>query len=104
MINDYTFQVDGSMRIDEANEEMDLKLPEGEDYETVAGFLLSLLGHIPRQHEQVRFDGLKFVVTEMKSLKIEKVLLTKERRALEVQKTRAQQRQIQDRPAGRRGA
>ncbi len=104
MINDYTFQVDGSMRIDEANEEMDLTLPEGEDYETVAGFLLSLLGHIPRQHEQVRFDGLKFVVTEMKGLKIEKVLLTKERRALEVQKARTQQRQTQERPAGRRGA
>ena len=41
----------------------------------------------------------------MKGLKIEKVLLTKERRALEVQKARTQQRQTpQDRPAGRRGA
>ena len=105
MINDYTFQVDGSMRIDEANEEMELHIPEGEDYETMAGFLLSLLGHIPHRHEQVRFDGLKFVITEMKGLKIEKVLLTKERRALEVQKARTQQRQSQeDRPAGRRGA
>ncbi len=79
VINEYTFQIDGSMRIDEANEEMKLGLPEGEDYETVAGFILSVLGHIPRRHEQMRYDGLKMVITEMKGLKIEKVLLTKER-------------------------
>jgi putative hemolysin len=79
VINDYTFQVDGSMRIEEANEEMKLDLPEGEDYETVAGFILSLLGHIPRRHEQLRYNSLKMVITEMKGMKIEKVLLTKER-------------------------
>ncbi len=81
IINEYTFQIDGSMRIDEVNEEMELDLPEGEDYETVAGFILSLLGHIPRQHEQLRYKGLKMVITEMKGLKIERILLTNERRA-----------------------
>jgi putative hemolysin len=79
VINEYTFQIDGSMRIEEANEEMMLDLPEGEDYETVAGFILSLLGHIPRRHEQLRYGGLKMVITEMKGMKIEKILLTKER-------------------------
>ncbi|MFC1974450.1 hemolysin family protein [Chloroflexota bacterium] len=77
-INEYTFQVDGGMRIEEANEEMRLELPEG-DYETVAGFVLSLLGHIPRQGEQLRYKGLKLVVTKMRGMKIEEVLLTKER-------------------------
>jgi len=42
-INEYTFQIDGGMQIEEANEEMGLELPEG-DYETVAGFILDLLG------------------------------------------------------------
>ena len=37
-INEYTFQIDGSMHIEEANEEMELELPEGE-YETVARLL-----------------------------------------------------------------
>jgi putative hemolysin len=90
IINEYTFQIDGSMRIDEANEEMRLNLPEGEDYETVAGFILSLLGHIPRRHEQLRYNGLKMVITEMKGLKIEKILLTKERQAAAVRKERRQ--------------
>jgi putative hemolysin len=79
IINEYTFQIDGSMRIEEANQEMELDLPEGE-YETVAGFILSLLGHIPRRNEQLRYKGMKIVITEMKGQKIEKVLLTREKR------------------------
>ncbi len=78
VINDYTFQVDGSMRIEEVNLEMELDLPEG-DYETVAGFVLHLLGHIPKQNEQLRYKGLKLVITEMRGRKIEKILLTKEK-------------------------
>jgi len=77
VINEYTFQIDGGMRIEEANEEMGLELPEG-DYETVAGFVLELLGHIPRENEQLRYKGLKLVVTEMRGPKIEKIQLTKE--------------------------
>jgi len=82
VINEYTYQIDGSMRIEEVNEEMHLDLPEG-DYETVAGFILCLLGHIPRQNEQLRYRGLKLVITEMRGRKIEKILLTKEKEAVE---------------------
>ena len=78
VINEYTFQIDGSMRIEEANKEMGLELPEDDDYETVAGFILSLLGHIPKVNEQLRYKDLKLVITEMQGLKIEKILLTKE--------------------------
>ncbi len=79
-INEYTFQVDGGMRIEEANEELDLNLPEG-DYETVAGFILHLLGHIPRQGKQLRYRDLKLVVTKMRGRKIDEILITKEKRA-----------------------
>ena len=82
VINEHTFQIDGSMRLEEANEEMNLELPEG-DYETVAGFVLHLLGHIPKQGEQLRYKGLKLVTTKMRGLKIEEILLTKERRSKE---------------------
>jgi putative hemolysin len=78
-INEYTFQVDGGMRIEEANEQLGLGLPEG-DYETVAGFVLHLLGRIPKQGQQLRYKGLKIVITKMKGLKIEEILLTKEKK------------------------
>jgi len=80
VINEYTFQIDGGMRIEEANEEMGLDLPEG-DYETVAGFVLHLLGRIPHQGEQLRYRGLKLVIIKMRGMKIEEILLTKERHA-----------------------
>ncbi len=83
IIDEHTFQIDGSMSVEEANEEMGLELPEGEDYETVAGFVLNLLGHIPRKGEQLRYKGLKLVITKMRGRKIEEVLLTKERHGRE---------------------
>ncbi|MBI4496826.1 MAG: HlyC/CorC family transporter [Chloroflexi bacterium] len=75
-IDERTVQVDARMRIDEINEELGLTLPEG-DYETVAGFLLDVLGHIPQSGEQVRFGDLGFTVAEMDGLRIEKVLVTR---------------------------
>ncbi len=79
-INEYTFQIDGGMRIEEANQELGLDLPEG-DYETVAGFVLDLLGHIPKQDEQLRYKAFKLVITEMRGVKIEKILLIKKKDA-----------------------
>ncbi len=77
VINENTFQIDGSMRVEEANEELNLGLPEG-DYETVAGFVLSLLRHIPRAGETVRYRGLKIEVREMRGPKIETIQLTRD--------------------------
>ena len=76
-IDENSFQIDGGMRLDDANEKLELELPEG-DYETVAGFVLDLLGRIPKEGEQLKYNNLKFVITEMKGVKIERILVTKE--------------------------
>jgi putative hemolysin len=80
IINDYTFQIDGTMRIEDVNAEMKLGIPEG-DYETAAGFVLKLIGHIPRAGEQLRYKDLKMAITRMNGMKIEEILVTKERHA-----------------------
>jgi putative hemolysin len=77
IINDNTFQIDGGMRIEEVNEQMELGLPEGE-YETMAGFILHLLSRIPKQGEQLKYRNLKIVITKMQGAKITEVLITKE--------------------------
>ena len=79
-IDAYTFEIDGGMRIEEANEEMGLGLPEGE-YETVAGFVLNLLRRIPRPNEQIVYKDMKLVVSDMRGVKIEKIVLTRGRHA-----------------------
>jgi len=75
-----TFEVDGGLRIEEANEELDLDLPDG-DYDTVAGFILSHLRRIPKQGEHLKYKGLKLAILEMRDRKIERVLVTKEKDA-----------------------
>jgi magnesium and cobalt exporter, CNNM family len=75
-IDERTTQVDGGLSIDEAREELKLDIPEG-DYDTVAGFVLSQLGHIPRVGETLALDGYRLTVAEMRGLKIEQVQVVK---------------------------
>jgi putative hemolysin len=72
-----SYEVDGGLRIEEANDELGLNLPEGE-YETMAGFVLSHLGRIPKQSEHFKYKNLKLAVIEMRGMKIERILITKE--------------------------
>ena len=70
-----TYELDGGFGVEDANEELELGLPLG-DYETVAGFVLSYLGRIPREGEQLKYGDLKLVIAEMRGIKIEKVVVT----------------------------
>jgi len=76
-IDHNTFEIDAGISIEKANAELGLGLPEAEDYQTVAGFVLSQLGHIPRSGEQLSYKGLRLMVTEMQGLRIERILVTK---------------------------
>jgi putative hemolysin len=71
-IDENTFQIEGGMSIEEANEELKLGLPEG-DFDTVAGFVLQTLGHIPVEGEQFDYRNLTFEIIEMSDLKIETI-------------------------------
>ena len=75
-LDDNTFQVEAAMSVDEANEDLDLNIPGG-DFDTVAGFVLDRLGHIPRKGETLEYEGLKIEVIEMRALKIETVKVTR---------------------------
>lgn len=75
-VDDRTFQIDAGMTIHDANQELELALPEG-DYETVAGFVLSHLGRIPREGEQFTYNGLRIAVTRVLGHKVEEVTVTR---------------------------
>jgi putative hemolysin len=75
-VDERTVRIDAGMAIHDANEELDLALPEG-DYETVAGFVLSQLGRIPRQGHTFTFNGLRIVVTKVTGQKVEEVTVTR---------------------------
>ena len=76
-IDENTFHVEGGMSVQEANEEMGIELPQGDDYETIAGFALYVLGHIPAKGEQFEYDNLTFEILDMQDLRIEEIRVTK---------------------------
>lgn len=75
-IDENTFQIEGGMGIEQVQEELGISLPDGE-FETIAGFVLDVLGRIPSEGDQFEFHDLKFEITQMKQLKIETVTVTR---------------------------
>ena len=73
-INETTFTIDGLTDIDELDEIIGKELPEG-DYDTVAGYIISCLGYLPKEgeHNEVMFENIKFTVLEVENRRIEKV-------------------------------
>lgn len=72
-LDDKTAEIEAQLRVDEVNEQLGLQLPEGEDYETVAGLILYRLQRIPAVGEEVHFKGLVLKVARMRGQKIERV-------------------------------
>ena len=71
-VDEDTLVIDGQAKIDDLAELAGLNLPEG-DYDTVAGFVLEELGHIPDVGEHVIFDGTMLTVLRMNGLRIGQV-------------------------------
>lgn len=73
-VNDTTFNFDGTTDIDEVAEQLEIEFPEGE-YDTLGGFIMSELGHIPTEEEQaeITFGGFCFKVLEVEERRIETV-------------------------------
>jgi len=67
--------VDGVVREDELAEATGFRLPEG-PYETLAGFIMARLGHIPVEGETVEEHGWTFTVVEVQRRRIEQVRVT----------------------------
>ena len=71
------FEVNAQARLDDINAQLELNLPERDDYETLAGFLLFQLRHIPQAGEEINYDDVRFTILQMRGPKIEKVQVTK---------------------------
>ena len=72
-IDDQTIEVDARCHVDELNDELNIEIPEDENYETIGGFAFAKLGHIPRSGEAFEQDNLKFTVIDVEQRKINRV-------------------------------
>jgi putative hemolysin len=72
-INENLVEVDGRYNLDDFNDELGVELPEDEEYDTIAGFILAQLGHVPLQGEIVEFHGMKMTAVEVSETQISRL-------------------------------
>jgi putative hemolysin len=72
---DGSWLLDGRFPLDEFRDLFDVsRLPEG-DFHTLAGLVVTQLGHIPRIAESFEYFGLHFEVVDMDSNRVDRVLV-----------------------------
>jgi CBS domain containing-hemolysin-like protein len=69
-------RVNARMPIDEVNELLHAELPEG-DWDTVGGFLFSLLGHVPVEGEAADYDGRRLRAEKVQGRRIGRVRISR---------------------------
>ncbi len=72
----HVIEVTGRTRVFEANEVLGSRIPEGEDYDTVAGYVFTTLDRIPKVGETVLLDGLEVRILEADARRIARMRLT----------------------------
>jgi CBS domain containing-hemolysin-like protein len=70
--------MDGRVPFDDVRDAFELDLEPSEDYDTLGGFIVHELGRLPRQGEDVRCDGVRFVVESIEARRIRRVRVTRE--------------------------
>ncbi len=75
-INETTFTIDGTTDLDEVDELVGVSLPEG-DYDTLGGFVISLLGYLPAEvgNEPIiaEYENLRFTVISIDERRIDEI-------------------------------
>jgi gliding motility-associated protein GldE len=68
-----TWVVDAKIDIEDFNEMLDLSIPTEEDYESLGGFIFSLMGRIPNEKEEVEYQNLQMIVEKVDGQRITRV-------------------------------
>jgi CBS domain containing-hemolysin-like protein len=69
------FEADGRMNIAEINERLGISLPEGGDFDTIAGFLLDRFGRVPVKGERDEIPEAMFEILAASPTKIDRVAI-----------------------------
>ncbi len=65
------------LEVDYLNETYKLELPEGEDYETLAGYLITQTGHIPEVKETIEVAPYSFTIEKASNNRLELIRVIK---------------------------
>lgn len=71
-ITDTDYEVKGDTNLDDIGDLLDINI-DTEDYDSIAGHVIHLLGHIPEKGESVTEDQVTYTVTEISKNRIDKL-------------------------------
>lgn len=75
-IDQYTYLVEGSMKLDDINDELETEL-DSKDYDSIGGIIIESLDRLPEDNEEVTLEnGIRLKVQGIKQNRIVKVLMT----------------------------
>ncbi|MFT4890023.1 MAG: putative hemolysin [Halobacteriales archaeon] len=96
-LDDHTLRVRGEVNIEDVNEALDVEIPEGEEFETIAGFIFNRAGRLVEEGEEITYDYIRIRVEEVENTRILKARLTRttatdsdEERAVDAEPTDAE--------------
>jgi CBS domain containing-hemolysin-like protein len=75
-IDDNTTLVRGEVNIDEVNEVLELTLPEGEEFETLAGFIFNRAGRLVEEGEEIDYNEITIRIEQVDNTRIMKARIT----------------------------
>lgn len=70
-------EIEGTMPVRDLKMQFDIELPDNSGFETVAGFLLWKLGHIPGAGEQVEYEDRRYTVAGVERNRITRIRVEK---------------------------
>ncbi|PSP70504.1 DNA-binding protein [Halobacteriales archaeon QH_8_67_27] len=76
-VDDDTVDVKGQVNIEEVNETLDIDIPEGEEFETIAGFIFNLAGRLVEEGEVIDYDGIEISVQSVENTRIREARVTR---------------------------
>lgn len=76
--DNHSWLIEGSTPIEDVKHALEIdEMPDDENYETLAGFMMYKLRKIPRPADAVIFNGYKFEVVDVDHFKIDQLLVTR---------------------------
>jgi len=75
-IDDQTTLVRGEVNIHEVNDVLEIELPEGEEFETLAGFVFNRAGRLVEEGETFEYDGVEIAIEEVDNTRILRAKIT----------------------------
>lgn len=74
-VSERQYEIEASVKLSDLSDSIGIKL-ESEDYDSLGGYVIELLDHLPEEGETVKKDGITFRVVSVDKNRIEKIAIS----------------------------